>query len=171
MSNKKGWDLLIRSVERQNNAGVDPNAVPRKYKKPEKLVEKDVLAWAKDNGVHLHVVESKAIWSMEAGRFIEGQAEVGYPDLSGNNNYGHSIWIELKAKDKRHNLSPGQYQFLLNKIEQGCFAVVVDSAERVSEFYYTWLKKKDRQGYLTSILPVPSAIKKENDRFDPEMGF
>lgn len=171
MDQKKGWDLLIRSIERQNNGGVDPNKEQRTNKKPEKLVEKDVLEWAKQNSVFVHVVESKAVWSMEAGRYVEGQAEAGYPDLSGNNNYGQSVWIELKAKDRRHNLSPAQYKFLSDKIEQGCFAVVVDSSSRLNDYYYTWLKSKNQKGYLVSILPVPSAIKKENDRFDPSLGF
>lgn len=170
MTNKKGWDLLVRSIERQNSPGSRPTG-KRTYSKPEKLVEADCLDWAKKNNCFFHVVESKGVYSQEADRFVAGQAENGYPDLSGNNSAGHSMWVELKAKDKRSNLSPGQYNFLLKKIEQGCFAVVVDSSERLNEFYYSWVGSKNKEAYLKSILPYPAALKKIDQNFDPSLGF
>lgn len=168
MQNKKGWDLLLRSIERQQ---------PREKKsrksnsKPEKEVEKQVLAWAKNHQLFLHVVESKAVFSQAAGGYLRGQTEPGFLDLVGNDSSGRALFVELKALGRRSNLSELQYEFLKKKIEQNSFAVVVDSSEKLHEFYYTWLKSKNPQGYLLSILPVPSCVLKREKSFDPEMGF
>ena len=174
MNNKKGWDLLIKSIERQDPSysGKPKEKKSRsglEYKKPEKLVEKDCLLWAKNNQIFLHIVEAKAVFSQAVGRYLSGQVESGFPDLVGNNNNGQVLWVELKAKDRRSTITPLQYLFLKTKIEQGCFAVVVDSADRLHEYYYTWLNGKNQQGYLTGLLPIPSRIRDET--FDPSLGF
>lgn len=166
MNNKKGWDLLLRSIEKKT----PKNTPPRKNKKPEKEVEQEVLEWAERQNIYLHVIEAKAVFSASAGRYLSGQCESGMPDLIGNNNSGQSLYIELKAKGRRSNLSLDQYQFLKNKIDQNCFAVVVDSAHCLNEFYYTWLNSKNKSGFLSSVLPVPSQIKKMEQN-DPELGF
>lgn len=176
MNNKKGWDLLVRSIEKQNqNYSGKTTEKQRqgtlKYKKPEKQVEADCLEWASKNDAFLHIVEAKAVFSQAAGRYVSGQVESGFPDLVGNNNHGQVLWIELKAKDRRSTLSPKQYEFLKAKIEQGCFAVVVDSSARLHEFYYSWKSSKNPSQYLISLLPYPTALKKEAERFDPDLGF
>jgi hypothetical protein len=171
MNQKKGWDLLIKSIERQTNIN-QPEPRGKKNESPEKDVEKSCLAWGGKNRCYFHVVESKAVYSHAAGRYTHGQAESGYSDLSGNNANGHSLWVELKAKGRRSNLSAEQYWFLKSKIEQGCFAVVVDSAEILNEFYYKWAGSKNKESYLISILPIPKSIRDMNSRPDPEgLGF
>lgn len=172
--NDEKWKLLLRSVERQDpsykSKPTEKKSSSRgKNKKPEKIVEKDCLDWAKKNSVFLHVVESKAVFSQAAGRYLRGQTESGLSDLIGNNTSGHSVWIELKAKDRRCTLSLIQHKFLSEKISQGCFAVVVDSADRLHEYYYTWLNNKNPKAYLTGLLPVPRAEK--NQPIDPHLGF
>ena len=169
---KKGsvYDAIMKYNERQTFP--KESGPKRKNEKPEKEVEKDVLDWSKKNNCFLHVVESKAVYSVSAGRYLAGQAEDGYPDLSGNNTDGHSMWVELKAKGKRSNLSVNQYEYLCSKIDQNCFAVVVDSSDILNEFYYSWKNSKNRQAYLKSVLPIPSEIRKQNSRPDPHgLGF
>jgi hypothetical protein len=162
------WKLLLKSVARQDPSYKSKptdnrSPQPKKHKKPEKLVEKDCLDWALKNQIFLHVVESKAVFSQGAGRYLSGQAQSGFPDIVGNNNDGQVLWIELKAIDRRCTLSPLQYIFLKTKIEQNCFAVVVDSADRLHEYYYTWKSSKNPISYLSSLLPVPKQIREDLD--------
>lgn len=168
------WNLLLRSIQRQdpsykNKPTEKKQSARGKSKKPEKLVEKDCLDWAKKNSVFLHVVESKAVFSQAAGRYLSGQVESGFPDIVGNNMSGQVMWIELKAKGKRSTLSPVQYLFLTEKIKQGCFAVVVDSADLLHEYYYTWKSSKNPPSYLMSLIPVPKRVRDET--FDENLGF
>jgi len=168
MNNKKGWDLLLRSIERQQPKEKKSRAPS---KKPEKEVEKQVLQWAKMQNIFLHVVESKAVFSQAAGSYLRGQVDAGFPDLVGNDSSGRVLYVELKAFGRRSNLSELQYEFLKRKINQGCFAVVVDSSEILNDFYYTWKTSKNPQSYLLSVLPIPSCIAKRDKNFNEEMGF
>lgn len=163
------WNSLLKGIKRHEQGAKNKSRSKKQsqsgsYKKPEKLVEKDCLDWAKKNGVHFHVVESKAVFSQAAGRYMTGQTESGFPDIVGNNSEGQVLWIELKAVDRRSTLSPVQYLFLTEKINQGCFAVVVDSADRLHEYYYTWKSSKNPPGYLMGLIPVPKRIRDEDER-------
>jgi hypothetical protein len=168
MNNKKGWDLLIRSIERQQPKEKRSRS---QNKKPEEEVEKQVLQWAKMQRIYLHIVESKAVFSQGAGSYLRGQTEPGFPDLVGNDSNGRVLYVELKAFGRRANLSELQYEFLKNKISQGCFAVCVDSSEILNDFYYSWSNSKNPQAYLLSVLPVPSCVSKREKDADPEWGF
>jgi len=128
------------------------------YSKPEKLVETDVMCWLKSNGFSCHVVESKAVYSKAAGRYLRGMAARGFLDIVGNDKLGAACFIELKAKGKRSTLRPAQHEFIIDKICTNAFAVVVDSAELLSSYYEKWnhLRFKDSamaQEYLQSIIP------------------
>jgi hypothetical protein len=164
----KGWDLLIRSIDRQTPK---PKRSRNKNQTPEKDVQKRVTEWAKLNHFYLHVVESKAVYSQASASYLRGQVEPGFPDLVGNDSSGCVVYVELKALGKRSNLSELQYEFLRNKINQGCFAVCVDSPELLSEFYYKWKSSKNPQSYLLSVLPVPPRIAKRDKNFSDEFGF
>ena len=139
------------------------------YKKPEKNTEKNVLLWARSHNIHLHVVESSSYDPLLRRKGMS-RAAVGFPDLVGNTQEGHSLWIELKAKDRRSTLSDKQREFLLAKIQQNCFAVVVDSVERLAQYwkgYWSQRSESDRQSYLSSCLP-----KKRQERVvENEFGF
>lgn len=126
----------------------------RKNKKPEKELEKEVLAWAVRAGFDLHVIEAKAVFSQAAGRYLRGQAQSGLPDLVGN--HGHiAIYVELKAKGKRSTLKPHQRHILERKIKQGCFAACIDRVECFENLWSTWLitPEVDRVELLLSDLP------------------
>jgi len=127
----------------------------KRNQSPEKDVEKQVMAEASRLGFDLHVIESKAVYSHKAGRYLRGQAEPGYSDLSGN--HGHiAVYIELKARGRRSTLSDVQRDFLLKKIKQGCFAGCVDSPEMFESLWETWLitPEIDQIELLLNTLPV-----------------
>ena len=99
----------------------------RKNQKPEKITEKQVKIWLEKGGFSGHIVEAKGVFSQSQGRWTKGQTDKGFSDIVGCDPNGWAIFIELKAKGKRKNLSPHQYLFLKDKIERGAFAIVTDS--------------------------------------------
>lgn len=126
-----------------------------KNKKPEKDTQKQVMEWAKNQGLFLHVVESSS-YDPILRRKGMSRAAFGFPDIVGNTLCGQIVWIELKAKGRQSTLKPAQRDFLEKKIQQNCFAVVVDSAERLSQYWkgYNSLKSdQERQSYLLDCLP------------------
>lgn len=127
----------------------------KKNAKPEKDLEKEILHWAQSKAIHLHVVESKAVYSVSAGRYLRGQAERGLPDLIGNCE-GLSMWVELKAPGRRSTLKMHQRDFLEQKVSQGCFAVCVDSVEMLAKVLAAFLSTpaSDRAQLLMDHLPV-----------------
>ena len=102
---------------------------------PEKQVEQEILQWCKKRGFDVSVVESKAVYSRSAGRYLRGQTEAGFSDLVGVDANGRAVFIELKAVGKRKTLKPHQYDFLLRKIRLGAFACCTDSVHHINELY------------------------------------
>lgn len=119
--------------------------------KPEKIVEKQVMAMAKQIGLDLSVVESKAKYSKALGIYRQSETESGYSDISGNTPDGIAVFVELKAPGKIRNLSPQQRSFLLRKIEAGCFACCVDSPDLLFQNYLGW--KQQGREFLLRALP------------------
>jgi hypothetical protein len=113
-----------------------------KNSRPEKQVEKEVLALSKILGFDLSVIESKAVYSRAAGVYLSGQAEQGFSDLVGNDKNGHALFIELKAKGKLSTVSASQIYFLTRKIKTNAFAVVVDSSDLLARLYTQWVMIK-----------------------------
>lgn len=105
---------------------------------PEGAVQKEVLDWCKQRGFDISVVESKAVYSRSAGRYLRGQTEAGFSDLVGVSPNGRAVFIELKALGKRSTLKPHQYDFLLRKIKLFAFAVCVDSVRSLDDAFNTW---------------------------------
>lgn len=124
-------------------------------KSPEKDVEAAVLQWSRANGFDLHVVDSSQ-YDNRLGRMGSAKASVGFPDLCGNYSTGLSVYIELKAKDRRSKLSEAQRVFLTKKANQNCFAVVVDSVMRLEQYWKGFKRLKspeERSAYLVDCLP------------------
>ena len=159
---------MLKYHQRQLNQGTTRERKGTN-KKPEKNTEKNVLDWARNHNIHLHVVESSS-YDPRLRRKGMSRAVSGFPDLVGNTQEGHSVWIELKAKDRRSALSDKQREFLLTKVQQNCFAVVVDSVERLSQYwkgFWSLQLESDRQTYLLDCLP-----KKRPERVvENEFGF
>jgi hypothetical protein len=148
----------INSFEQKNKP---KKVLPKKKKKntsPESDFVKSFLKFVKtlDGYFEIHTIEAKAVWNVEAGRYVNGQAESSFPDMVGNDKYGNVLYIEAKAPGKRSTLSLGQYEFLKRKIEMNCFAVCIDSVDLFKELYKKWLKGSgdSRKQLLINELPL-----------------
>lgn len=124
MSAKKS---LERYYQRQLNEQERSHRPKRKNAKPEFEVKKAVMVWLKENHFSCDAVESKAVYSARAGRYLNSQATPGFADIAGACPNGLGCFIELKAPGKRSTLRHTQRDFLMGKINLGCFAVCVDS--------------------------------------------
>jgi hypothetical protein len=89
-------------------------------------------------GFSVHVVESKAVYSARAGRYLRGMTTTGMSDLVAASPKGQAVFIEAKAPGKRSSLRPAQRDFLLGKIECHAFAVCVDSLEQLQKAWAHW---------------------------------
>lgn len=154
----KRIDAIIHKQQTKlmrENDPLKPNK--RRNKKPEKLVEKEVMQWLKCNQFYCHVVESKAVFSQKKGTYLRGQAAPGFPDIVGCAADGTAVFIELKAKGKRSTISSRQHNFLRRAIEHNAFAVVTDGADDL-KFQWDCFCKGDN---MFDLLP-----KKKSDKSD-----
>ena len=145
-------DKLHKQNERRSSG------VSRKNGKPEQLVVKAILQWAQGRGLDLHVVESKAVYSKAAGRYLHSQISESLSDLIGNYQ-GFAIYVEVKAKGRASTLKEHQRLFLSRKATQGCFATVADSVEVLALRFEAWLmlSPEKRPGYLLKFLQPKKA--------------
>jgi alpha-galactosidase len=156
LSAKRALENYLRK-----SAGLKRETKPKKHKtsnrEPEREVQKAVTQWCKEKGFDVSVVESKAVYSRSAGRYLRGQTEAGFSDIVGTDTNGKAIFIELKAAGKLSTLKPHQYDFLLRKIRLGAFAVCVDSAVLLDSIYSRWTNLADHPAhakrYLEELLP------------------
>lgn len=126
-----------------------------KNKKPEKLVEQKVLSMAHALGMSLDVIESKAVFSVRAKRYVRGSAPIGMSDLVGNDKKGRAVFVELKSQKSKNNLRPEQREFLLRKIRSNCFACTVHEADQFLSLYNEWDAFQDRtmaQEFLLALI-------------------
>ena len=155
MDHKKNIMNAIHKYHgRQLNQGLtrEPKG---KNRKPEKDTEKQVMAWGRENRVFLHVIEAST-YNGRTGTFGDSKVQKGFSDIVGNTEQGLACYIELKAKDRRSNLSEAQREFLEQKIDQNCFAVVVDSRARLEQYwkgFWSLKNVEDRKTYLRDCLP------------------
>lgn len=129
----------------------------RKNKKPEKEVERAVLARLRALGFSLDVVESKAHRSM-SGNYFTQSVKSGVTDLIGCSPQGIGCFIELKAPGKRSTLKEHQRDYILEKAKRGAFAVCVDSDDLCVSYWDTFLKERrlsvqNAYRFLESVLP------------------
>lgn len=123
---------------------------------PEKIVEKEVLEVCAQLKFDVDVVDSKGVFSRAANRYTKNRhIPDGFSDLVGNTENGLAVFIELKAKGKLKTLRQNQRAFLTRKIENGCFACVVDNAESLCNIYLKFISLPvvERPNYLLSTLP------------------
>lgn len=143
---------INKYLKRQQTGRSEPK---RKNKKPEDITVGECKSWYKRHGFDMSIIESKASYSQASGRYTSFTVESGYSDSSGNDKHGNAVYVEFKARGKRSTLREGQRDFLLRKIKTNCFAVCVDSAELLHDYYYHWisLTDSDRRKYLFSLIP------------------
>jgi hypothetical protein len=162
-STKAALDRYFTKQARQTER--EMTGVRRKNGRPEfELTAKPCFKWFESSGWSMSIVESKAVYNQAAGRYVDGQAESGFPDCVGSCPNGLGAFVEFKAPGKRGTIRPGQYAFLLEKASLGCFAVCVDSVEYLRKTWeqFVHLSKMDRQlaiNFLRRELPVPPAFR------------
>lgn len=146
----------------------------RKNGAPEKDLEQVVMPWLKTNGFSVNVIESKATYDLKAGRYIGQSVKQGFVDIAGNYKTGLGVFIELKAPGKRSTLRPAQREFLLDKIETGCFAVCIDSLMLLkNQFERFMLHQKHGQyqlakDFLKAALPADRKVQDDGKPLFPE---
>lgn len=157
-------NAIHKFIAKQNKSA----APRRKNKKPEKELESKLLPVLKMHGIFASVVESKAVYSAGAGRYLSGQAASGFPDIVGCNNQGAFLAIELKAPGRRSTVRPSQRQFLLNVIAHNGFAVVTDSVDHFVQLYSRWILIDSalKKSILLNDLPKEKAAKDDGQLFD-----
>lgn len=163
MSNNRIKDIVLKQHAR------DARRTTRKRRqnsKPEQLVVNAILDWAKSKHMDLQVVESKAIYSVSAGRYLHSMTSESMPDLIGNFNE-LSVWIEVKAAGRIKTLKEHQRAFLARKASAGCFACVADSVEMVNYHFSTFNKLSREEGitYLMNYLEPKNPHVDELDLF------
>lgn len=148
-----------KAIERYIQKQTPSKKPRRKNGSPEKLVEKEVLAWCKQQGWSCDVVESKAVYSVRAQSFLRGQARPGFADIVGSTDEGLSVHLELKAPGRVSTVRMSQFEYLSEKIEKNCFAAVVDSAKRLESIYLEFRQSNNRKHLLRSYLPTPKEMR------------
>lgn len=122
-------NALERYYEKEIHKQERAQRPKRKNSKPEFELRRLVMPWLRQNRFSINVIEAKATWSPEVGRYTSGQTAPGVVDLFGCTPDGLGCFIELKAPGRRATLREGQRAFLIDKIKCGCFAVCIDSVE------------------------------------------
>ncbi|MCC6271585.1 MAG: hypothetical protein IT190_09940 [Microbacteriaceae bacterium] len=132
----------------------------RKNKTPEADFKKEAMAWLNSKGFSVHSIESKAVYSRAAGRYLRGQTDSGVSDIVGVTPiFGIACFIELKAPGKRSTLKLHQRQFLLGKIEKYAFSICTDSIDHLLNTFSRWAEMvssglhKEAQEFLIKDLP------------------
>ena len=138
---------------------------------PEKELEVEVLKWLRANGFHVSVVESKATYNPKAGKYISQSVKDGFVDLVGNHNSGIAVFIELKAPGCRSKLRENQRDFLLQKIETGCFAICTDSVELLSSQFEHFQLLRSRQQFSHAKDFLRTALPVKREKVDDEPLF
>jgi hypothetical protein len=133
-------------------------------KKPEDLVKFQCLSWMNSAGFSVQCIESKAVYSARAGRYLRGQTKKGTPDIIGTTPFqGVSCYCEVKAAGRIKNLSSHQVMYLEEKIKHGAFACVTDSHILLASTYKDWVelraagKYAEAQIYLLKKLADPKS--------------
>jgi len=152
----------LREIDRMAGRG-------KKNKKPEKLVEAACLKWMRSFNWDVNIYEAKAVYNPD-GTYRSSRMKAGVSDCMGITPDGVPIYVEFKAKDRRYSFnSPKrklQKEFLIKKIEYYAFGVVVDSVDKLIEYWTTWesIHDKDQaRGYLMSILPKSKKLAEAQD--------
>lgn len=132
--------------------------------KPEKDVEKFCLEWARNQGWNVNIYEAKSTWNESLGRYINQSIIPGHPDMAGNTDFGLAAYVELKAPGKRSTIRLAQWEFLVAKIETGCFAVCVDSAQALEIYWNGFKAANNKKQFLLNVLPKkPKEDPKDRD--------
>lgn len=109
-----------------------------KNQKPERDLQKLVLAILESKGWLVYPIEAKAVYSQAAGRYLNSQTTPGLSDIVGSTPDGFACFIELKAPGRRSALADHQRTELIKAIDRSAFAGCFDSIESILTIYSQW---------------------------------
>lgn len=118
------------------------------------------MAWMQSKGWSMQIYESKA--KFINGRWAQSGLAFGTSDAQGNTDLGHAAYVEFKAPGRLSSYNAEknfrQRAYIEGKILTNAFAVVVDSAWRLSEIYEAWVEVRESghelaRSYLFAVLP------------------
>jgi hypothetical protein len=137
----------------------------RKNKTPEADLQKEIIINARKDGFEFYITDSSAKWNEEAQAYISDKFAEGMSDLTGDRD-GIACYVEVKAPGKRSTLKEHQREFLIEKINRGCFAMCADSYEDIVITWNKWRQKGNYKQYLIDCLPKSKIIDDGKPLFD-----
>lgn len=151
---------IIKAINKFETKHVLVNDKPKRHnEKPEKEVEKEVLAWLRKIDCFINVYDSAA--QPDSYNSIKRvHVKSGTPDLIGCTAEGVFIAIELKAPGRRSTLKEHQRYFLTRVINNNGFAACIDSVSNLRDLYNAWIRTdiNDRADLLLKDLPALSKV-------------
>lgn len=135
-----------------------------KNKQPEKEVVKALLHWLKLKNFYCVKVEAQAVYSEKIGIYHHGQTDPGHPDIAGCTPNGLACYVEAKAPGRLKTLIPAQYDFLIQIIERGGFAVCVDSVEMLSDLWDKFRLAENKKELLKANLQQPKSASSSSSK-------
>lgn len=159
MDYKKRVKLAVDNWSIKQLKKDSPSLLPKKKNKtPEADFLKKLKKHIEENhGWSLDVIDSKGQFSEDAQRYVYGKTRSGYSDMSGNMLNGLASYLEVKAPGKRSTLREDQMNFLIEKINSNCFAIVTDSIEHFEMILEKFKKAENRKAILLNDLPKGKA--------------
>lgn len=160
---KSPKDRVREAMEKHHAKLANKNQRFTKNRKPEKDVERFCLAWMREQGWDVQIIESKATFNPRAGRYLRNTSvTTGTCDCIGTLPNGVFVAVEFKAPGRlntfAHDRNFAQRDYLLAKIHSGAFAAVVDSVARLEKIFGEYqeslaISKDKAKNILLSWLP------------------
>jgi hypothetical protein len=138
----------------------------RKNQSPERDFSKEIVPYLRGLGFQVIQVESKAVFSQAAGRYMNSQAKPGTSDILACSPFGQFCAIELKAAGKARTLKEHQRDFLVETISRGGFAACVDSIECFASLWSSWSNSPNKEMLVAALPKTPSGANTERPLFD-----
>lgn len=156
---------IKKSIERYSKKHIPKPPRKTKSKRPEKEVEKKIMALLRRYDFDCFVVDSKAHMGSN-GAYYAQSAKSGVSDIVGVAPNGLGVFIELKAPGRLKTVKDHQLIFLDGKIKRGAFGAVIDSEElflRLWETFMGYRKNSKAEGYQYLISELPRPVPKEDN--------
>lgn len=156
---------LYKYMSKQAKQSLRDMKPKRRNKKPENAAQADIVKRGRRDGFELYITDSSAKWNSEAQAYVSDVFEKGMSDLTGDKD-AVPCYVEVKAPGKRSTLKEHQRQFLIRKINRGCFVCCSDRYEHLIKLWNKWrLSGKDSK-ILMADLPASKIKDDKGPLFD-----
>jgi hypothetical protein len=168
MSKESTRRAMEKYYERLDKKEAGPK---RRNEAPEKIVEKECMAWMRSQGWQVEIYEAKATYSPSQKRWRSSSMKKGTTDCMGVLPDGTALAVEFKAPKKLGSLRDDQRSFIEGRIKMNTFACVTDSVARLKEIFSKWNDLRyctpiKAQEYLEGTLPKKRKSSKSEEDDD-----